>query len=107
MHTVKALLSEKEKKLVNTVMLAQDYDHVVDFVSDAIKNYSHLAITQDDILAAKRPLREVDGIQVNARLDESVYDKFRVIQARENLNQRQVTLVLIKKAVEIEGFRWK
>ncbi len=105
-HTVQALLSWQEKQLLNVAMYEQGYNYVVDFVSDAIANGIHLAITNDDITAAKRYLREVDGIQVNGRLNGELYDQFRLLQAKANLNQRALTLVLIKKAVEMAGFRW-
>ncbi|MEG0694189.1 MAG: hypothetical protein RR440_00440 [Erysipelotrichaceae bacterium] len=106
-HTVKALLSAREKQIVNAIMYEQGYDYVVDFVTDAIANGIQLAITQGDINAAKRPLREADGIQVNGRVHAELYDKFRMLQAKANLNQRQLTLVLLKKAVEMAGYRWK
>lgn len=105
-HTVKALLSAREKQLLNVVMYEQGYDTVVDFVSDVIANGIHLAITQGDIIAAKRPLREIEGIQVNGRLSAELYEQFRQLQAKVNLNQRQLTLVLIKKTVEIAGYKW-
>lgn len=105
-HTVKSLLSEREKRLVNVVMYEQGYDYVVDFVTDAVKNGIHLAITKHDVAAAKRYLREKDGIQVNGKLSGELYEQFRLLQAKANLNQRQLTLVLIKKAVEMAGYKW-
>lgn len=106
-HTVQALLSVREKLLVNEVVYRQGYRTIVGFVTDAISNGIHLAITKDDIIAAKRYLREADGTQVNGRLNGELYDQFRLLQAKINLNQRQLTLVLIKKAVEMAGYHWK
>lgn len=105
-YTVKSLLSEREKRLVNVVMYEQGYDYVVDFVTDAIANGIHLAITKHDVAAAKRKLRESDGIQVSARLNRELYEQFRLLKARANLNQRQLTLVLIKKTIEMAGYKW-
>ncbi|AWE07900.1 hypothetical protein DCE79_11105 [Lysinibacillus sp. 2017] len=106
-HTVKALLSEREKQLLNVVMYQQGYDKVVEFVTDAIANGLHLAITKDDMIAAKRYLRDIEGIQVNGRLNAELYEQFRLLQLKANLNQRQLMLVLIKKAVEMAGYLWK
>lgn len=105
-HTVQALLSKQEKLLINEVMYQQGYGTIVDFVTDAVANGIHLAIIKDDLVAAKRYLREADGILLNGRLNGELYDQFRLLQAKANLNQRQLTLVLIKKAVEMAGYRW-
>lgn len=105
-HTVQALLSKREKLLVNEVMYRQGYRTIVGFVTDAVANCIHLTIVQDDLVAAKQYLREADGIQVNGRLSGELYDQFRLLQARANLNQRQLTLVLIKKTIEMAGYKW-
>lgn len=105
-HTVQALLSSNEKQILNTVMYKQGYDTVVHFVTDAITNYLHLAISSYDIAASKRILRESEGIQVNARLNAEVYERFRLVQADRNLNQRQLTYIMIKKAIEIAGYKF-
>ncbi|MBM7663555.1 hypothetical protein JOC25_000011 [Solibacillus kalamii] len=105
-HTIQALLSKQEKLLVNEVMYQQGYGTIVDFVTDAVANGIHLTIIKADLVAAKRYLREADGIQVNGRLNGELYDHFRLLQAKANINQRQLTLVLIKKAVEMAGYRW-
>ncbi len=105
-HTIQALLSKREKLLVNEVAHMQGYRTIVDFVTDAVANGIHLAITKDDLVAAKRSLREADGFQVNGRISRELYDKFRLLQAKTNLSQRALTLVLIKKACEMAGYRW-
>lgn len=106
-HTVQALLSEREKQLLNIVMHRQGYSRITHFVNDAIANGLQLAITKDDMIAAKRYLRESEGIQVNGRLNTEQYEQFRLLQAKANLNQRQLTLVLIKKQCEVFGYQWR
>lgn len=105
-HTIQALLTDREKRLLNEVAHMQGYRTIVDFVNDAVANGIHLAITQDDYHAAKRYLYERDGILINGRLDGELYEQFRLLQAKSNLNQRQLTLVLVKKAIEMAGYRW-
>ena len=103
-HTVQALLSPSEKRILNLVMVEQGENQVVRFVTDTIYNYLHLAITAHDIAASNRLLHERDGIQVNARLDAEVYERFRLVQADRNLTQRALVYILIKKAISIAGY---
>lgn len=104
-YTVKAMLTKQEKRVLNTVMFDLGYDTVLDFVSMAVTSYLHLAITETEIESAKRRLRDQDGIQVNGRLYEETYTEFRRVQAENNLNQRQLTYVLINKAVQLAGYK--
>lgn len=105
-HTIQALLTDREKRLLNEVAHMQGYRTIVHFVNDAVANGIRLAITQDDYHAAKRYLYERDGILINGRLDGELYEQFRLLQAKSNLNQRQLTLVLVKKAIEMAGYKW-
>lgn len=105
-HTVKALLSLDEKRTLNQAMLALGYDTVLEFVNMAIANCLSLAITEAEITAAKRKIKERDGIQVNGRLSADVYAEFRRVQAAENLNQRQLVYILVSKAVHMAGFKF-
>lgn len=105
-RTVQSLLTEKEKRVLNKVMLDLGYDTVLEFVTIAISNYINLAITDEEIKASKRHLSNVDGIQVNGRLDSELYEKFRRVQAENNLTQRQLVYVLISKAIHLADYRW-
>ena len=105
-YTVKSLITEKEKRVLNKVMLELGYDTVLEFVSVSISNYIHLAITESEIKASKRYLSNVDGIQVNGRLDSELYEKFRQVQAENNLTQRQLVYVLVSKSIHIAGYKF-
>ena len=105
-YTVKALLTEKEKRILNKVMLELGYKTVLEFVTIAISNYINLAITDEEIKASKRYLSNVDGIQVNGRLDSELYERFRQVQAENNLSQRALVYVMLSKAIHLAGHRW-
>lgn len=105
-HTVQSLITEKEKRVLNKVMLELGYDTVLEFVTMAITNYLHLAITDAEIKASKRRLSNVHGIQINGRLDGELYEKFRQVQAENNLTQRALVYVLISKAIHLANYRW-
>ena len=105
-YTVKALLTEKEKRILNKVMLELGYKTVLEFVTIAISNYINLAITDEEIKASKRYLSNVDGIQVNGGLDSELYERFRQVQAENNLSQRALVYVMLSKAIHLAGHRW-
>lgn len=105
-YTVKALLTESEKRILNKVILKFNYSNVLEYVSLAIANYIHLGITESEIAASKRRLKNADGIQVNGRLNIQLYDKFREVQAENNLSQRQLVYILVSKAVYMAGFKF-
>lgn len=105
-YTVKTLLTEREKRILNVVMLELGYDTILEFVTVSITNHLHLAIIKEEIQASKRKLKNVDGIQINGRLSVELYEKFRKVQAVQNLTQRQLVHILIGKAIHIAGYRW-
>ena len=105
-YTVKTLLTESEKRILNKVILKFNYNHVLEFVSLAIANHIHLGITENEIAASKRRLKNADGIQINGRLNIQLYEKFREVQAENNLSQRHLVYILVSKAVHMAGFKF-